>query len=65
MGEARRRGTFEERKAQAIAEGRVKPKRPEPESWWSWYKRQADPAFYWSRALRRLVERPGYEAPPL
>jgi len=24
MGEARRRGTFEERKAQAIAEGRVK-----------------------------------------
>lgn len=24
MGEARRRGTFEERKAQAVAEGRVK-----------------------------------------
>lgn len=24
MGEARRRGTFEERKAQAIAEGRIK-----------------------------------------
>ena len=26
MGEAKRRGTFEERKAQAIAEGRVKGK---------------------------------------
>lgn len=36
MGEARRRGTFEERKAQAIAEGRIKrptPKRsPDPDS---------------------------------
>lgn len=40
MGEARRRGTFEERKAQAIAEGRAKPERPEPESWWDWYMRK-------------------------
>ena len=32
MGEARRRGTFEERKAQAIAEGRIKrPKKSKRE----------------------------------
>ena len=28
MGEARRRGTFEERKARAVAAGRVKQERP-------------------------------------